>query len=88
MLRSHERMGFWSTFGGRVRACLLAESRSFTEVASASLPLERSMSDLKSLIRELHRRSVWQVLGIYLMGSWGALQVVDMVVETASLPGA
>jgi len=44
------------------------------------------MSDLKSLIRELHRRSVWQVLGLYLMGSWGAIQVVDMVVETASLP--
>jgi tetratricopeptide (TPR) repeat protein len=45
------------------------------------------MSALKRLVHEVHRRSLWQVLGIYLGGSWVALQVVDMVTETAGLPG-
>jgi len=44
------------------------------------------MNSLKSAIAEIHRRSVWQVLGIYLVGSWGALQVVEMITETAGLP--
>ena len=33
-------------------------------------------SSLKKLIAEIHRRSVWQVLGAYLVGSWIAYQVV------------
>jgi len=41
---------------------------------------------MKKLIREAHRRSLWQVLGIYLAGSWVALQVVDQVVQSAGLP--
>ena len=41
---------------------------------------------LNNLIREVHRRSLWQVLGVYAMGSWVALQVVDTVVDTANLP--
>lgn len=41
---------------------------------------------LRRLIREVHRRSLWQVLSIYLVGSWGALQVVDGVTENAGLP--
>jgi tetratricopeptide (TPR) repeat protein len=41
---------------------------------------------MKRLIREAHRRSLWQVLGIYLAGSWVALQVVDQVVQSAGLP--
>ncbi|HSG09045.1 MAG TPA: tetratricopeptide repeat protein [Longimicrobiales bacterium] len=45
-----------------------------------------SMNSIRRFIREIHRRSVWQVLGIYLMGSWGALQVVDGVTENAGLP--
>ncbi len=28
--------------------------------------------DLYKVIREIHRRSVWQVLGVYLAMSWGA----------------
>ena len=32
---------------------------------------------LKRLIRETHRRSLWRVLGIYLIASWAVLQVVD-----------
>jgi TolB-like protein len=47
---------------------------------------QRIMDELKRIIREIHGRSLWQVLGIYLAGSWIALQVVEIVVETASLP--
>ena len=38
------------------------------------------------LPHEIHRRSLWQALGIYLAASWGAPQVVGTVVETANLP--
>lgn len=38
------------------------------------------------LIRELHRRSLWQVLGIYLVGSWLVLQVVDTLAGALNLP--
>ncbi len=41
---------------------------------------------LKRLIREIHRRSLWQVLGIYLVASWAVLQVVDTLVGTLGLP--
>ena len=41
---------------------------------------------MKNLIHEIHRRSLWQVLGIYLAGSWVALQVVEQLAEAASLP--
>ncbi|MGW8266170.1 MAG: tetratricopeptide repeat protein, partial [Longimicrobiales bacterium] len=41
---------------------------------------------VKNLIREAHRRSLWQVLSVYLVGSWGALQVVESVTENAGLP--
>ena len=41
---------------------------------------------IKRLIVELHRRSVWQVLGIYLFAGWGAVEVVKGLTETAGLP--
>ena len=41
---------------------------------------------MKNLIKEIHRRSLWQVLGIYLAGSWIALQVVEQLTEAAGLP--
>ncbi len=44
------------------------------------------MSQVKRLIHEIHRRSLWQVLGIYLGGSWLAFQVVKELGETAVLP--
>ncbi len=44
------------------------------------------MDLLKHLIREAHRRSLWQVLSVYLVGSWGSLQVVEGVTENAGLP--
>lgn len=45
------------------------------------------MSRLKELIHEIHRRSLWQVLGIYVIASWVALQVVDVLVDNFGLPG-
>lgn len=41
---------------------------------------------MKKLIREVHRRSLWQVLGIYVVASWVALQVVDVLVDNFGLP--
>ena len=41
---------------------------------------------LKGLIREIHRRSLWQVLGIYLVASWAVLQVVDTMGGALRLP--
>lgn len=41
---------------------------------------------MKSLIHEIHRRSLWQVLGIYLAASWIALQVVETLAESMTLP--
>lgn len=44
------------------------------------------MIGLKQLVHEIHRRSLWQVTGIYLAASWGVLQVVEVLTETAGLP--
>ncbi|MGI9626262.1 MAG: tetratricopeptide repeat protein [Longimicrobiales bacterium] len=44
------------------------------------------MASIKNLIREIHRRSLWQVLGIFLAASWGVLQVVEVLTEAAGLP--
>ncbi len=44
------------------------------------------MAGLKQLIHEVHRRSLWQVLGIYVVGSWIALQVVDVLGQNFGLP--
>ncbi|MEJ2320133.1 MAG: tetratricopeptide repeat protein [Gemmatimonadales bacterium] len=41
---------------------------------------------LKSLIHEMHRRSLWQVLVIYLGASWLVLQAVDTLAGALSLP--
>ena len=44
------------------------------------------MSRLKRLIQEIHRRSLWQVLGIYLGGVWIALQGIEALVSGLGLP--
>ena len=41
---------------------------------------------MKKLIHEIHRRSLWQVLSIYLIGGWVALQAVDILQATLRLP--
>ena len=44
------------------------------------------MSRLKNLIHEIHRRSIWQVLGIYIVAGWVAYQVVQSLTEGLRLP--
>ena len=44
------------------------------------------MSRLKRLIQEIHRRSLWQVLGIYLGGAWVALQGIEALASVLGLP--
>lgn len=36
---------------------------------------------------ETHQRSLWQVLGLYLAGSWLCLQVIDVLGQNVGLPG-
>ncbi len=45
-----------------------------------------SEGPLRRFIREIHRRSLWQVLGIYLVASWAVLQVVDTLGGALNLP--
>jgi TolB-like protein len=44
------------------------------------------VSRLRHLIFEIHRRSLWQVLGIYLVGAWIAFQGVEAIVSGLALP--
>ncbi|HSG06968.1 MAG TPA: tetratricopeptide repeat protein [Longimicrobiales bacterium] len=44
------------------------------------------MTGPKGLIHELHRRSIWQVVGIFLAASWGVVEVVDFLTEKVGLP--
>lgn len=45
-----------------------------------------SENPFRNLIREIHRRSLWQVLGIYLGGSWLAFEIVERIAHAAGLP--
>ena len=44
------------------------------------------MSRLKRLIAEVHRRSIWQVLAIYLLGAAACYQVIQSLTEGLELP--
>jgi eukaryotic-like serine/threonine-protein kinase len=44
------------------------------------------MNRLRALIHEVHRRSLWQVLGIYLGGSWLMYQVILNLTQGVGLP--
>lgn len=44
------------------------------------------MHGLRKILREIHRRSLWQVLAIYLIGSWAVLEAVEAVTRFAGLP--
>jgi eukaryotic-like serine/threonine-protein kinase len=44
------------------------------------------MNPLKRIIHEVHRRSLWQVLGIFLAASWGVIEAVDLLTEQVGLP--
>lgn len=41
---------------------------------------------MKRAVKEAHRRSLWQVLSVYIVGSWVALQVAEVITESAGLP--
>jgi len=45
-----------------------------------------AVSRLKRLIQEIHRRSLWQVLGIYLVGAWVAFQGIEALLSRPGLP--
>ena len=45
-----------------------------------------SDNPFKRLIREIHRRSLWQVLGIFVVGGWIAFEVVQTLTEGLGLP--
>lgn len=38
------------------------------------------------IFKEIHRRSLWQVLGIYIVGAWVAFQVAQTLTEGMGLP--
>ena len=44
------------------------------------------MPGLRDLIREIHRRSIWQVLAIYVGGSWVVWEAIEGISGTAGLP--
>ena len=44
------------------------------------------MSRLKNLILEIHRRSLWQVLAIYIAVAWVVLQAVEVLTSSYGLP--
>jgi hypothetical protein len=44
------------------------------------------VSRLKRLIQEIQRRSLWQALGIYLVGAWVAFQGIEALVSGLGLP--
>ena len=44
------------------------------------------MSGLRDFIREIHRRSMWQVTGIYIGGSWLAYELINQIAESADQP--
>jgi eukaryotic-like serine/threonine-protein kinase len=44
------------------------------------------MHRIRRLVHEVHRRSLWQVLGLYLVGAWIAYQVILALVAGVGLP--
>jgi TolB-like protein len=44
------------------------------------------VSDLRRLVREIHRRSIWQVLSIYLVSGWIAYEVIESLTDGLGLP--
>jgi serine/threonine-protein kinase len=44
------------------------------------------MDSLRRLVREIHRRSVWQVMSVYAFGGWFAFEIVQSLTEGLGLP--
>ncbi len=64
------------------------DSREHLRIASPCCTPVRddALDRLKQLIHEIHRRTLWQVLGLYLAMSWIVVQVVETLTESAGLP--
>lgn len=45
------------------------------------------MSRFERLIVEVHRRLVWQILAIYVVGAWIGLEVIQALAQNLGLPG-
>ena len=45
------------------------------------------MSKLRKLIHEIHHRSLWQVLLIYIGAAWACFELIATVADTMGLPG-
>ena len=43
------------------------------------------MDRIRALILEAHRRSLWQVLGVYLFGSWAVYQIIAELTDFLNL---
>jgi tetratricopeptide (TPR) repeat protein len=41
---------------------------------------------MKSLIHEIHRRSLWQILAIFIGASWFVLEVIDVFIQRGMVP--
>jgi hypothetical protein len=50
------------------------------------VPRVKGMSSMTRLIHEVHRRSLWQVVSIYLVGSWISYQVILGLTDGLGLP--
>jgi eukaryotic-like serine/threonine-protein kinase len=44
------------------------------------------MQRIRRLIHEVHRRSLWQVLGLYVFGSWAVYQIIAEVTDRMGMP--
>ena len=44
------------------------------------------MGALRQILREMHRRGLWQVLGLYLAGSWALFEGADFTTRFVGLP--
>ena len=45
------------------------------------------MSGFKWLVLEAHRRSLWQVVAIYIGGAWACYEIIDTITDRLALPG-
>jgi eukaryotic-like serine/threonine-protein kinase len=44
------------------------------------------MQQVRKLVAEIHRRSLWQILSIYLVGSWFGYQVIKELADGVGMP--
>ncbi|MGD2217752.1 MAG: hypothetical protein PVJ64_13435, partial [Gemmatimonadales bacterium] len=45
------------------------------------------MPRFKRFILEIHRRSLWQVVAIYIGGAWACYEIIDTITDRLTLPG-